>query len=120
MSSTLIPIPKSLQAASTTFDLKERLDWGEPALTIIDVSGRDAFNNGHISGAISMPADELLDRVMAAKLEHERDIYVYGGSDQEAASAANLLREAGYENVAEISGGLGAWKAAGGAIEGTL
>jgi rhodanese-related sulfurtransferase len=120
MSPTLIPIPKSLQASSTTFDLKERLDWGEPALTIIDVNSRDAFNQGHISGAISMPADELLSRVSAAKLERERDIYVYGGSDDETASAANLLREAGYENVAEIIGGLGAWKATGGAIEGTF
>jgi rhodanese-related sulfurtransferase len=42
--------------------LKERLDWGEPALTIIDVRDRDAFNISHICGAISLPLNELVVR----------------------------------------------------------
>jgi hypothetical protein len=31
----LIPIPATLKANSRVQDLKKRLDWGEPALTII-------------------------------------------------------------------------------------
>jgi rhodanese-related sulfurtransferase len=51
-------------------------------------------------------------------LELVRDIYVYGSSDEETAAAAALLKEAGYQNVAELAGGMAAWKAAGFPIEG--
>lgn len=119
MSATFFPTPKSIQPVSTVFDLKDRLDWGEPALTIIDVRDRVAFNECRISGAISMPADELVARA-SMSLEQERDIYVYGGTDEFTSQAATTLRDAGYENVAELMGGLGAWQAASGATEGTL
>ncbi|MGK7927716.1 MAG: rhodanese-like domain-containing protein [Spirulina sp.] len=112
-----IPIPAPLKAQSRACDLKDRLDWGEPALTIIDIRDRDAFNTSHIMGAISLPATELVNRALTS-LEPVRDIYVYGGNDEETAVAATQLREAGYENVAELIGGLAAWKAVGYPIEG--
>ena len=117
MPSTFFPTPKPLKSISTVFDLKDRLDWGEPALTIIDVRDRTLFNASRISGAISMPINELVTRA-AASLESERDIYVYGGTDDVTADAATKLRDAGYERVAELMGGLGAWQAAAGAVEG--
>jgi rhodanese-related sulfurtransferase len=53
-------------------------------------------------------------------LELVRDIYVYGADDQETAQAAAFLKEAGYENVAELAGGLTAWKALGYPVEGSV
>ena len=117
--SSLIPIPKPLKSQSTVFDLKERLEWGEPALTIIDVRSRDAFNTKRISGALSIPMTELVGRT-SASLEMERDIYVYGDNDEHTAEAAAQLRDAGFSNVAEIIGGLPAWQAVKGPIEGPL
>ena len=119
MPNTFFPVPKPLKSVSTGFELKDRLDWGEPALTIIDVRERSLFNESRISGSISMPMDELVARA-SVSLESERDIYVYGGTNDATASAATKLREAGYENVAELTGGLGAWQAASGATEGRL
>ncbi|MEO0431219.1 MAG: rhodanese-like domain-containing protein [Cyanobacteria bacterium J06656_5] len=119
MPNTFFPVPKPLKSVSTVFELKDRLDWGEPALTIIDVRERSLFNESRISGSISMPMDELVARA-SVSLESERDIYVYGGTNDATASAATKLREAGYENVAELTGGLGAWQAASGATEGRL
>ncbi len=113
----MITIPEPLKAKSDVSDLKKRLDWGEPALTIIDVRDRDAFNNSHITGAVSLPMDELVDRALN-NFELIRDIYVYGATETETALAVTKLRVAGYENVAELVGGLKAWKAAGYAIEG--
>ncbi len=113
----MIPIPAPLKSQSRVHDLKERLDWGEPALTIIDVRSRDAFNTSHITGAISFPLNELVERALF-NLEFVRDIYVYGSTDEETATAARLLSEAGYQNVAELLGGLAAWKASGFPIEG--
>ena len=108
----MILIPASLQPKSRIYDLKQRLDWGEPALTIIDVRDRAAFNNSHITGATWIPLSELLAQA-AATLEFVRDIYVYGATDAETATAAAQLRAAGYQNVAELLGGEPAWKAAG-------
>jgi len=112
-----IVIPKALKAKSRVQDLKERLDWGEPALTLIDVRSRESFNVSRIMGAISLPVEELVDRALV-NFELVRDLYVYGATDQETSEAAALLREAGYQNVAELVGGLAAWKSAGYPIEG--
>ena len=113
----MITIPKPLQEKSRIYDLKERLDWGEPALTIIDVRDRDVFNISRITGAVSLSLSQLVSGALN-NFELERDIYVYGKTDEETAAATKMLRTAGYKNVAELLGGLAAWKAAGFAIEG--
>jgi rhodanese-related sulfurtransferase len=104
-------IPEPIQDKSPVGALKGRLDWGEPALTIVDVRNRNAFNTGHIMGAIAMPLSELVVRARAS-LELIRDIYVYGETDEQTAEAASKLRAAGYKNIAELVGGLAAWKMA--------
>ncbi len=113
----MIPIPAPLKAQSRVQDLKERLDWGEPALTIIDVRDRSLFNVSHITGAVPLPINELVERSLM-NFELTRDIYVYGSTQEQTNTAATLLREAGYLNVAEIIGGLAAWKAVDYPIEG--
>jgi rhodanese-related sulfurtransferase len=99
-----------LRAKSRVYDLKSRLDWGEPALTIIDVRDRADFLFSHISGAINLPLAELVKAVQAT-LELDRDIYLYSDRDEDTAIAAELLRQAGFCNVSELQGGLPAWKA---------
>ncbi|MBW4543363.1 MAG: rhodanese-like domain-containing protein [Symplocastrum torsivum CPER-KK1] len=112
----IVPTFRPLQTQSRVFDLKARLDWGEPALTIIDVRDRGEFNISHIMGAVPMPLNEPTNRVLN-KLELDRDIYIYGETDEETAAAAARLRAAGYQNVSEIRGGLAAWKAVGYPVE---
>ncbi|MBE9137870.1 rhodanese-like domain-containing protein [Nodosilinea sp. LEGE 07088] len=109
--------PPAMKPQATVQDLKSRLDWGEPALTIIDVRDRAAFNELHIQGAVSMPLPMLVDAV-SRNLEQERDIYVYGDSDEMTATATGQLRAAGFQKVAELAGGLAAWQAAKYPIEG--
>ncbi len=106
-----IPIPEAIQNRSRVDALKNRLDWGEPALTIVDVRDRTAFNANHIMGAISMPMQNLVTQARAS-LEFIRDIYVYGETEEQTAEAASNLRAAGYRNIAELVGGLAAWKRA--------
>ncbi|AFZ15209.1 Rhodanese-like protein [Crinalium epipsammum PCC 9333] len=111
------PTPPGMKSQSSVEDLKSRLEWGEPAFTILDVRDRETFNDGHIMGAMAMPVDQLVDRAKSS-LEPSRDIYVYGETDEATASAASSLRQAGFECVAELKGGFAAWKAIGGATEG--
>jgi rhodanese-related sulfurtransferase len=104
-------IPEAIQNRSNVESLKNRLDWGEPALTIVDVRDRNAFNTSHIMGAIAMPMQELVTQARAS-LEFIRDIYVYGETEEQTAEAASNLRAAGYQHIAELVGGLAAWKRA--------
>lgn len=106
-----IIIPEAIQNRSNVESLKNRLDWGEPALTIVDVRDRNAFNMSHITGAIAMPMQELVTQAQAS-LEFIRDIYVYGETEKQTAEAASNLRAAGYQHIAELVGGLAAWKRA--------
>ncbi|WP_309744186.1 rhodanese-like domain-containing protein [Chamaesiphon sp. OTE_20_metabat_361] len=112
----LTPTPVVLQEESTAYDLKKRLEWGEPALSIIDIREHEAFNQGRITGAVSMPMEQL-DQ-MKSTLQPEHDIYIYAESDDRAHEAAQMLRAAGFEAVTHIMGGLDAWHEIGGPTEG--
>ncbi|MGF1523209.1 MAG: rhodanese-like domain-containing protein [Leptolyngbyaceae cyanobacterium] len=114
----IFPRPQPMRNQSRVYDLKARLDWGEPALTIIDVRDRSLFNESHVMGAISLPTAELVNRVIAS-LEFDRDLYIYAETDEEAEAAAAQLRGAGYEKVSILRGGVAAWKAAGFPVEAT-
>ena len=113
----IVPLPPSLESEASPHDLKARLEWGEPALTILDVRDRESFNKGHIMGAMSMPLDKLTET--AQTIDRVRDIYLYGASEEETAQAATALRANGFTHVAQLMGGLKAWKDIAGSTEGT-
>jgi len=113
-----LPKPPGLTEKSSANALKERLEWGEPALTILDVRDREAFNQERITGSVAMPMDVLVQTAKDS-LEPVRDIYVYGETDQETAEAASTLRSEGFQSVAQLEGGLPGWKAIGGPTEGS-
>jgi rhodanese-related sulfurtransferase len=115
--SKIIPSHPSIEAVSDVHAVKSRLEWGEPAFTILDVRDRSIYNDSHIMGAMPMPLDNLGNSA-ANSLDKSRDIYVYGTNEEQTAQAAQTLRSAGFKHVSQLKGGLGAWKAIGGATEG--
>lgn len=119
VASPVIPSQPPIRSESDVHELKARLEWGEPALTILDVRDRDTFNEGRILGALSTPINRVLE-IAESSLAKSRDIYVYGNDDAQSAEAAQLLRGAGFEHVSVLKGGLAAWKAIGGPTEGIV
>lgn len=115
----IIPPQPPIEPQSDVHVLKSRLEWGEPAFTILDVRDRQTYNEGHIMGSMPMPIDELAERAVPS-IAKSRDIYVYGSNDEESAQAAEVLRSAGFEHVSQLKGGLAAWKAIGGPTEGIV
>lgn len=112
------PTPEPQQTPkSSAKALKDRLDKGEPALTIIDVRDREAFNAQRIMGAVYYPPEDFIKRTTDT-LDPRREIYVYGEDDKQTSEAASSLREAGFLSVSELTGGLSAWKAIDGSTEG--
>jgi rhodanese-related sulfurtransferase len=113
---SLTPTPVVLQEESTAYNLKTRLEWGEPALSVIDIREDEAFHQGRMTGAMSMPMAQLAE--MKSALQHDRDIYIYGDSDEQAHTAAQMLRDAGFKAVTHVMGGMDAWREIGGPTEG--
>lgn len=111
------PTPPGFHSQATPYELKSRLEWGEPGLTIIDVRDHDQFNQCRIMGAITMPMDKV-PQLAESTIRKERDLYVYGSDDEQTAQAAQMLRQAGFQKVAELKGGLKAWREIEGWIEG--
>ncbi len=106
----VLPTPPDATPKSSAQALKERLQWGEPGLTIIDARDRESFLEERITGA--MLASDM------NKLEKNRELYVYSNTDQEAAEVAEELRQQGFESVSQLQGGLAGWKAIQGPTEG--
>ena len=113
------PVPTEFDAVSSPSDLKDRLNWGEPALSILDVRDRLEFNKERITGAMPMPTEKLVEMAKTS-FEPSRDLFVYGDSEEQATEAATQLRSAGFNKVSVIKGGLPAWKAVGGPVEGQV
>ncbi|MGB3765607.1 MAG: rhodanese-like domain-containing protein [Phormidesmis sp.] len=111
------PVPTDFNAVSSPSDVKKRLDWGEPDLTIVDVRSREAFNEERIMGAIPGFDEETME-LLQSSTSKDRDIYLYGNTDQDSEEAASQLRSSGYQRISVIKGGLSAWKAIDGTIEG--
>lgn len=85
---------------------------GSENAVIIDGRGADAFQDGHIPGAQSLPAGSLLtadrtlqsqpvllDLLSSAGISDDREIVSYCGSGVAAANNYLALRNLGYENV---------------------
>jgi rhodanese-related sulfurtransferase len=106
----VVPTPPDATPKSSAQAMKERLQWGEPGLTIIDARDRESFLEERITGAM------LVSDVNT--LSQEREIYVYSNTDEEAAQAAEKLRQSGFKSVSQLQGGLAGWKAVQGPTEG--
>ncbi len=106
----VIPTPPEPTPKASAQALKERLQWGEPGLTIIDARDRDSYLEERITGSM------LIEDI--SNLPKNREIYIYSSNDQETETSANNLRQEGFESVSQIQGGLAGWKAIEGATEG--
>jgi len=88
------------------------------AVQILDVREPEEFTGplGHIRGALLIPLGELADR--SSELARDRPIVAVCRAGSRSAQATVILREAGFTNVANLSGGMLRWRAEGHAVEG--
>lgn len=87
--------------------LRQRLAASD--VLLVDVREADEFAREHIAGAASMP----LSTFDVARLPHDRRIIVSCASGRRSRQAAEQLDTAGFSNIANLQGGLAAWKLAG-------
>ena len=90
--------------------LQARVEAGRTP-TILDVRTPAEFAQGHIPGATNIPHTELAARL--SELDSKREVALYCMVGPRARLGEQTLREAGYERVIHIEGGLAAWQSAG-------
>lgn len=91
-------------------DLAARIKADIKNLQIIDVRTDSEWNAGHIDGAIHIHGGLLQNR--SVELEYDRPTMVVCGSGYRASIAASFLQRQGFSDVANILGGMTAWRAA--------
>ncbi len=81
------------------------------AMTLVDIRPASDYAEGHIEGAINIPFEELMTSLSMLP-DKAAKIVVYCGSGQRSGIATSALVLNGYTNIANLGGGLKAWKAA--------
>jgi NADPH-dependent 2,4-dienoyl-CoA reductase/sulfur reductase-like enzyme/rhodanese-related sulfurtransferase len=77
----------------------------EAGAFFLDVRTTDEFHYGHIMTAINIPIDELRERIDEIKVSKETPIYVNCESGARSYNAISILRNLGYSNLYNLSGG---------------
>jgi rhodanese-related sulfurtransferase/DNA-binding transcriptional ArsR family regulator len=100
--------------AVTAAELAARLR--EPDTVVVDVRSAAAYAEGHVPGAVSVPLQELLDRL--GELPGDAEIIAYCGGPYCVVSprAVEVLRSHGYR-ARPLDGGLTGWRRSGRAIQ---
>jgi rhodanese-related sulfurtransferase len=96
-------------------EVKERIDAGEDVI-IVDVRTAAERAAEHIPGSRFIPLHELDARW--EELKDANEVVCQCAAGGRSLQAARLLREKGLFNATSMEGGIGAWKAAGGATVG--
>ncbi len=87
-------------------------------LQILDVREQAEFAGplGHIDGAILIPLGELAAQI--GELKRDCPIVAVCRAGSRSAQAINILKQAGFTDVANLAGGMLRWRAEGHAVEG--
>ena len=93
-------------------ELVERIR-ADSAPLILDVRTRREYADGHITGAVNIPYDELPGRLDELNGDKTVEVVVYCQTGQRAVFAEDVLARAGYTQVRDLEGHMRAWRRAG-------
>ena len=85
-----------------------------PGVQLLDVRTAKEFKTGHLPNALQADftkKDEFTHRLQS--VDKSKPVYIYCLSGGRSAAAAKWMRENGYKEVIELTGGTMAWKKAG-------
>jgi molybdopterin/thiamine biosynthesis adenylyltransferase/rhodanese-related sulfurtransferase len=82
----------------------------KPGVVLIDVRESDEWRQGHIAQAVGIPRGFLELRIEEKVPDHHSPIILQCASGTRSLLAARTLRELGYQNVYNLTGGFNSWK----------
>lgn len=78
--------------------------------TKAEYEGKADPNFGTLSGAINIPLQELPQRISELEKYRDKEILVFCSRSRRSPQAAYLLKQQGFQNVVNMSGGMSAVK----------
>ena len=89
----------------------------DPNLVVIDVRKETEYADGHVSVAINIPLNDLIDPASMANLEDTHNMYVHCAGGYRSVIALSLLKRQGFNNLRNVIGGFQQIKLLGDKIE---
>jgi adenylyltransferase/sulfurtransferase len=99
--------PLAAEDSISTRELKQLIDW-KADIDLIDVRELEEWKVDHIDGARLIPLGTI--DTQKSSLDPSRRIVLYCKSGQRSATAARILRTAGFSHVSSLTGGLVSWR----------
>lgn len=87
----------------------------EDGTFVLDVRTQEEWNDFHIPNTTLIPLDQLESRL--SEVPADQEIVVVCRSGNRSQAGRDILKQAGYENVTSMAGGVTAWRSAGYPIE---
>ena len=79
---------------------------------IIDIRAVAEYKKGHIKGAKNTPLSDFASGIEAYSGYKNKPVLIYCNSGSTTGRAIKLLKNAGYEKINNLEGGVAAWKEA--------
>lgn len=80
---------------------------------VIDVNEVEDFSRGHILGVIHLPLSQWTQKITSLDKYKSTDLILVSSQERQTIQAAKMLKQKGFERIAILGGGLGAWQNAG-------
>lgn len=109
----LVLLPRNTLPAEV--DVARAYEMYQSGAVLVDVRTAAEYNEVHIPGSLLIPLDELPDRF--AEIPDDKDVVVVCRSGNRSREGTAILRDAGFDRVTCMTGGLRDWVAAGYPVE---
>jgi rhodanese-related sulfurtransferase len=118
----MVSVAVALAAAAVTIEIRHRARGAtsvgpndavrliNAGAVVLDVRKNEEFAVGHIIDAKNFPHADLAQQADALKKFREKPVIVYCESGVTAGAAVNALKAQGFTKVANLRGGLNAWR----------
>jgi len=79
---------------------------------VLDIRDATTFKAGHMVGAINIPLADLDSNIKKLNKYRGRSIIIVCATGQKSTNAMTKLKQAGFEKLSTLKGGIAAWKTA--------
>ncbi len=110
MAKTSKNILDEARAQVKSVDIDQARKMVEQGAVIVDVRESDEWRQGHIPQAIAIPRGFLELRIEEKVPDHKTPVIMQCASGTRSLYASRVMKELGYDNVYNLTGGFNAWK----------
>ncbi len=100
---------------ASTVSVNEAYQMVQDGALVLDVRTVEEWNEFHVTNSVFIPLDQLPARLN--EVPRDRQIVVVCRSGNRSQQGRDILRNAGFEQVTSMTGGLNEWRASGFPVE---